>query len=71
VTEAETEATHSSPLCSHFLNMLLKHNCTSQKDTVPDKQEHGPHPGTVKRPRATQTVTKFTFAVHFAIKREP
>ena len=53
--EAETEATHSSPLCFHFLNMLLKHSCTSQRDTVPDKQEHGPHPGTVKRPRATQT----------------
>lgn len=36
VTEAETEAMRSSPLCSLFLNMLLKHNCTSQRDAVPN-----------------------------------
>lgn len=51
MTKAESEATHSSPLC--FQNMALKHNCTSQRDTIPDKQQHESHPGTVKRPRAT------------------
>lgn len=55
MTEAEAETTHNSLLCFYFLNMLLKHNCTSQRDMVPDKQQHGTHPGTVKRPRATQT----------------
>lgn len=51
MAEAESEPAHSSPLC--FQNTVLKHNCTSQRDTIPDKQQHGPHPGTGKRPRAT------------------
>lgn len=33
--------------------MVLKHNCTFQRDTIPDEQQHGSHPETVKRPRAT------------------
>lgn len=32
MTEAETKSRHSSPLCLLFLNTLLKHNCTSQRE---------------------------------------
>jgi len=62
-----------NPLLSllvHFLNMLLKRNCTSQRDVVlthssmdliqEPQQGQGQH-----RP------TKFMFALCFAIKREP